>query len=62
MEYMTDTKNGYKMIIRPKKGLFAIDLREMLHYRELFYFLAWREIKIRHKQTVMGASWALLSK
>ena len=60
MEYMTDTKNDYEMIIRPKKGLFAIDLREMLHYRELLYFLAWREIKIRYKQTVMGASWALL--
>lgn len=57
---MTDAKNGYEIIIRPKKGLFAIDLREMLHYRELLYFLAWREIKIRYKQTVMGASWALL--
>lgn len=57
---MTYIKNDYEMIIRPKKGLFAIDLREMLYYRELLYFLAWREIKIRYKQTFMGASWALL--
>ena len=57
---MTDNKKDYELVIRPKKGLFAIDLREMLYYKELLYFLAWREIKVRYKQTVMGASWALL--
>jgi len=46
-------------IIRPKRGL-AIDYRELWHYRELFYFLSWRDIKLRYKQTVLGVIWAVL--
>ena len=57
---MTDNKNNYELIIRPQKGLLNIDLQELFHYRELLFFLTWREIKVRYKQTVMGASWALL--
>ncbi|MCL7413171.1 MAG: ABC transporter permease [ANME-2 cluster archaeon] len=52
--------NDFELVIRPQKGLFSIDLQELMHYRELLYFLTWREIKVRYKQTVMGASWALL--
>jgi lipopolysaccharide transport system permease protein len=55
-----NNKNGYELIIKPKKGLFAIELHEMLEYKELLFFLALRQIKIRYKQTIMGASWAVL--
>ena len=57
---MTLNKTEYELIIKPRKGIFSIDLRELLLYKELLFFLALREIKIRYKQTVMGASWAVL--
>src|ERR1700688_3729847 len=37
-----------------------LDLRELWEYRELLYFLVWRDVKVRYKQTVLGAAWALL--
>ena len=57
---MIENKNDYELVIRPQKGMLNIDLQELFHYRELLFFLTWREIKVRYKQTVMGASWALL--
>jgi lipopolysaccharide transport system permease protein len=45
--------------IRPK-GLLGLNLRELWHYRELFYFLTWRDLKVRYKQTVLGLLWAFL--
>jgi len=50
----------YKVVIRPKKGLASIDFKELWHYRELLYFLAWRDIKLRYKQTFLGITWAIL--
>jgi lipopolysaccharide transport system permease protein len=47
-------------IILPSAGWRAIDLGELWQYRELLYFLVWRDIKIRYKQTVLGASWAII--
>jgi lipopolysaccharide transport system permease protein len=47
-------------VIRPVTGLAPIRLRELWEYRELLYFLAWRDIKVRYKQTVLGAAWAVL--
>jgi lipopolysaccharide transport system permease protein len=46
--------------IRPVQGLFSANLRELWDYRELLYFLAWRDIKVRYKQTAIGIAWALL--
>lgn len=46
--------------IKPIKGFVGIDFKELWRFRELFYFLAWRDIKVRYKQTVMGISWAIL--
>lgn len=46
--------------IRPSRGWKAPDLRELWHYRELLYFLVWRDVKVRYKQTVIGAAWAIL--
>jgi lipopolysaccharide transport system permease protein len=47
-------------LIRPKQGWWDVDLREMWEYRELLYFLVWRELKVRYKQTVIGAGWAVI--
>ena len=47
-------------VIRPAKGWLAIDFSELWHYRELLYFLVWRDIKVRYKQTVLGAAWAII--
>lgn len=46
--------------IRPTGGWRSLDLREVWRYRELMLTLAWREISIRYKQTVLGAAWAIL--
>lgn len=46
--------------IQPSKGWVSLKLRELWEYRELLYFLTWRDIKVRYKQTVLGASWAVL--
>ncbi len=46
--------------IEPASGLRPIHLGELWAYRELLYFLAWRDIKVRYKQTVLGAAWAVL--
>jgi lipopolysaccharide transport system permease protein len=46
--------------IEPTKGWAPINLRELWLYRELIYFFVWRDLKVRYKQTVMGALWAIL--
>ena len=48
------------MVIQPSKGWVALNLREVWAYRELLYFLIWRDIKVRYKQTVLGALWAII--
>lgn len=46
--------------IRPSRGWRAIDLRELWEYRELLFFLALRDIRLRYKQTFLGVGWAVL--
>lgn len=48
------------MRIEPSRGWISLRLHELWEYRELLYFLAWRDIKIRYKQTVLGAAWAII--
>ena len=48
------------IVIRPSRGWIALNLRELHAYRELLYFLIWRDIKVRYKQTVLGAAWAII--
>ena len=48
------------IIIEPKKGWQLINWRELREYRDLFYFLVWRDVKVLYKQTVLGFSWALI--
>src|SRR5262249_48676220 len=46
--------------IEPSRGWVSLKLREIWDYRELLYFLVWRDVKVRYKQTVLGASWAII--
>ncbi|MBM4423654.1 MAG: ABC transporter permease [Chloroflexi bacterium] len=48
------------LVIEPSKGWVPIRLREIWEYRELLYFLVWRDVKVRYKQTVLGAAWAII--
>ncbi len=48
------------VILRPSHGWIALNLKELWVFRELIYFLTWRDIKVRYKQTVLGAAWAIL--
>jgi lipopolysaccharide transport system permease protein len=46
--------------IAPSQGWVSLRLREVWEYRELLYFLTWRDIKVRYKQTILGAGWAII--
>jgi lipopolysaccharide transport system permease protein len=48
------------VIIEPARGWATLGLRELWAYRELLYFLVWRDVKVRYKQTALGASWAII--
>jgi lipopolysaccharide transport system permease protein len=48
------------LVIRPSKGWVAIKFRELWKYRELIYFFVWRDLKVRYKQTALGAAWAII--
>ncbi|HRI57484.1 MAG TPA: ABC transporter permease [Anaerolineae bacterium] len=54
---MTQTQD--ELVIRPNQG-FAHYWRDLWQYRELFYFLAWRDIAVRYKQTVIGIAWSVI--
>jgi lipopolysaccharide transport system permease protein len=47
-------------IIRPSRGWVSLRLHELWEYHELLYFLTWRDIKVRYKQTILGAAWAII--
>lgn len=48
------------VVVEPRKSWVGINLRDLWTYRELLYFLTWRDVKVRYKQTLLGAAWALL--
>ena len=48
------------VVIEPTQGFTRIDIAELWHYRDLLYFLTWREISVRYKQTFLGLAWAVL--
>jgi lipopolysaccharide transport system permease protein len=52
--------NERKSIIKPSHGWAALNLRDLWLYRELIFFMTWRDLKVRYKQTLLGASWAIL--
>ena len=48
------------VVIEPGRKSFGFNLNELWRYRELLYFLTWRDIKVRYKQTLLGATWAVM--
>jgi lipopolysaccharide transport system permease protein len=50
----------HEVVIRPQKGWIPVNLKELWQFRDLLYFLSWRDIKVKYKQTVLGAAWAIL--
>jgi lipopolysaccharide transport system permease protein len=57
---VTDGAPAPALVIEAGHGLGALRLRELLGYHELLYFLVWRDVKVRYKQTLLGAAWAIL--
>ena len=53
-------KTPTQTIIEPKSGWQLIDWKELREYKDLFYFLVWRDIKVLYKQTVLGFAWAII--
>lgn len=51
---------GIKTVIDPPTGWQLVNVAELWRYRELLYFLTWRDVKVRYKQTLLGAAWAIL--
>lgn len=48
------------VILEPSKGWVSLNLHKVWQYRELLYFLSWRDVKVRYKQTLLGAAWAII--
>ena len=48
------------LVIRPRRHLFALDIKAIWEYRELLYFLIWRDLKVRYRQSVIGVGWVIL--
>jgi lipopolysaccharide transport system permease protein len=57
---MNNSAETTTIIIEPRNGLFHLDLKSIWQYRELLYFLVWRDLKVRYKQTVIGIGWAIV--
>jgi lipopolysaccharide transport system permease protein len=55
-----NTTEELVLYLRPSKGWSALNLIELWRYRELIFFLLWRDIKVRYKQTALGALWAII--
>jgi len=53
-------ESDLEFLIEPSRGWTAVGWREIWRYRELLYFLSWRDVKVRYKQTVLGAAWAVI--
>lgn len=54
------TASGFQVVIEPTRGWQLVNVLELWQYRELLGILAWRDIKVRYKQTILGAAWAIL--
>jgi lipopolysaccharide transport system permease protein len=57
---ITPTPQEEVIVLRPSRGWIPLNLRDLWRYRELVYFLTWRDVIVRYKQTILGAGWAVL--
>lgn len=55
-----ENRDAFHIRIEPSKGWVSLKLNELWEYRELLYFVTWRDIKVRYKQTVLGIAWAVI--
>src|SRR5438046_8578896 len=60
VEPVYDLPDQPVVLIEARRRWAPLDLRELWEYRELLYFLIWRDVKVRYKQTVLGAAWAII--
>ena len=60
MNQTNETNEIPTIIIKPTRGWISLKLKDIWRYRELLYFLTWRDVKIRYKQTVIGFLWAII--
>jgi lipopolysaccharide transport system permease protein len=60
MKGSNNVDSDFVTIIKPRSGWQIIDFKELKQYRDLFYFLVWRDIKVLYAQTILGFSWAIL--
>ena len=58
--YQQSSTSTPVLVLQPSKGLVQLKLGEVWAYRELLFFLIWRDVKVRYKQTALGAAWAIL--
>ncbi|MBV6390842.1 MAG: hypothetical protein KPEEDBHJ_00046 [Anaerolineales bacterium] len=54
------THEPHTVYIKPSKGLAALNLGDLLRYRELIFFMVWRDVKVKYKQTLLGMAWAVV--
>ena len=59
-DFRVPFKEDHVYVVQPIRGWRLLDVRELWSYRELIYFLTWRDIKVRYKQTALGVAWVLL--
>lgn len=53
-------RNEETLLLKPTSGWISLNLKDLWRYRELVYFLTWRDILVRYKQTLLGAAWAII--
>jgi lipopolysaccharide transport system permease protein len=58
--HATQAEDAFDLVIEPSRGWVTPNLRDLWRYRELLFFLTWRDVKVRYKQTALGAAWAVL--
>lgn len=58
---MASKMDSQTVVIEPPRGWHLIDFRELKDYRDLFYFLIWRQVKVMYAQTILGFGWAILN-
>ena len=56
----TNPHEPHTVYIKPSKGLAALNLSDLLRYRELIFFMVWRDVKVKYKQTLIGMAWAVV--
>ena len=56
----TNASDSSVVLIQPSRGWVSLKLHELWEYRELLYFLTWRDLKVRYKQTILGVAWAVI--